>query len=576
MAAMTDFFSIATLNCRGSRDPGKVNIVNQAIKDFQIVCLQETHFRNPRESSHFDGVLGQNFRIYKTFTEPTNSFTGVNLLIRRDSPVTQIVHRFDIRGRAVAVTAVIGHLSFFVVGIYAPANERERPAFYTDLMAKIDEIDWYNYNSVIVLGDFNMVEDRILDRETQAQNVDRQIGLQEWLLLKEFLNIHDMFREKYPQKDDFFTCLSTRNSRSRLDRVYSSINLCENFMCTTRSVNLTDHKVFRVKLNLKLAMCQRGPGFFKLNTLLLNENGVENFVFSKLRHISENMDISVFLWENFKKEIRNYFQNLGKKKAKERNLRRNRIEESLRRTEDLIVRLPNQIDKDRLKEDVKHWKRELESINNFYLSSCRHNTYFKDFVDDKITFSTAKSLQKKDWEQRHIYSIKRTDGSLATEPNDMLEVVKSQYESVFTSEQICQRTLTSFLQQANFPRLSEDQKDQSENLFTQKEIKDAIHALQGNKTPGFDSIPIEFYWKFSDQISFILCNIFNNFRDVGYMYPSAYTGVISLLYKGSGERNVRENWRPLTLLNVDYKIYAKAIAVRRLEKVMTTDNLGSS
>ena len=46
-------------------------------------------------------------------------------------------------------------------------------------------------------------------------------------------------------------------------------------------------------------------------------------------------------------------------------------------------------------------------------------------------------------------------------------------------------------------------------------------------------------------------------------------GVISLLYKGKGDRNSLSNWRPLTMLNLDYKIYAKVLS-RRVQCVIAS------
>jgi hypothetical protein len=47
----------------------------------------------------------------------------------------------------------------------------------------------------------------------------------------------------------------------------------------------------------------------------------------------------------------------------------------------------------------------------------------------------------------------------------------------------------------------------------------------------------------------------------GKLPPSATKGLIALLHKG-GERGKMTNWRPITLLNVGYKIYAKALQLR--------------
>ena len=43
--------------------------------------------------------------------------------------------------------------------------------------------------------------------------------------------------------------------------------------------------------------------------------------------------------------------------------------------------------------------------------------------------------------------------------------------------------------------------------------------------------------------------------------------LVLLLYKGKGERRVRKNWRPISLLNVDYKMYTK-ILTNRLATVL--------
>jgi hypothetical protein len=43
--------------------------------------------------------------------------------------------------------------------------------------------------------------------------------------------------------------------------------------------------------------------------------------------------------------------------------------------------------------------------------------------------------------------------------------------------------------------------------------------------------------------------------------PGITSGLISLLHKG-GERGKLTNWRPITLLNVAYKLYAKALQLR--------------
>ena len=59
----------------------------------------------------------------------------------------------------------------------------------------------------------------------------------------------------------------------------------------------------------------------------------------------------------------------------------------------------------------------------------------------------------------------------------------------------------------------------------------------------------------------------NNFKFEYTLSASQYKGVLTLLHKG-GEREDIQNWRPLTLLNCDYKIILKLLA-ERLKNVLT-------
>ena len=63
----------------------------------------------------------------------------------------------------------------------------------------------------------------------------------------------------------------------------------------------------------------------------------------------------------------------------------------------------------------------------------------------------------------------------------------------------------------------------------------------------------------------------------GKLHISARRGIITLIPKKDRDPNYIKNWRPLTMLNVDYKIVAKAIAQRlkaHLHKVIHPDQTG--
>ena len=65
-----------------------------------------------------------------------------------------------------------------------------------------------------------------------------------------------------------------------------------------------------------------------------------------------------------------------------------------------------------------------------------------------------------------------------------------------------------------------------------------------------------------------LVDSFNASYRAGEMAPSQRRGVITLIPKEDSDLSSLANWRPITLLNVDYKIASKVIT-KRLEKVLT-------
>ena len=110
-------------------------------------------------------------------------------------------------------------------------------------------------------------------------------------------------------------------------------------------------------------------------------------------------------------------------------------------------------------------------------------------------------------------------------------------------------------------------KNLSEGPITAKECLAALKSFQHNKTPGTDCLSAEFYLHFWNDISDPLIDCLNHSASVGELSISQRQGIISLIPKKNKDPLLLKNWRPITLLNVDYKLATKCIA-RRLEKVL--------
>ena len=100
--------------------------------------------------------------------------------------------------------------------------------------------------------------------------------------------------------------------------------------------------------------------------------------------------------------------------------------------------------------------------------------------------------------------------------------------------------------------------------ITQNEIREAISQLSKAKAPGPDGLASELFLACTEELVDLLTHALNDGIRLGKMHRSFYHGVISLIYK-KGSSNHLDNWRHVTLMNIDYKILAKII-VNRLEK----------
>ena len=114
----------------------------------------------------------------------------------------------------------------------------------------------------------------------------------------------------------------------------------------------------------------------------------------------------------------------------------------------------------------------------------------------------------------------------------------------------------------NIPRLSDEQMISCEGNITVEECAKVLQSFQLNKTPGNDGIPVEFYIKFWQIISEPFINCANECFVKGEMSCSQKQAVITLVEKKGKDRSFLENWRPISLVNVDAKIISKVLATR--------------
>ena len=130
------------------------------------------------------------------------------------------------------------------------------------------------------------------------------------------------------------------------------------------------------------------------------------------------------------------------------------------------------------------------------------------------------------------------------------------YKSSINNPNIGEK-ISSFLNDLSIPHLSEEEKYSCEGS---EECSGLLDSFQSNKTPENDGIPVEFYSRFWPLITEGFIGCAKECFQKGKMSCSQKKAVIILLEKSGKDRVLLENWRPISLVNVDTKIISKVIA----------------
>ena len=546
---------IVTLNVRGLADQLKRRKIFYYFheKKFDIIYLQETH-----STKNCAKIWSAEWGNKIWFSHNSSRAGGSAILFRKDLPI--IVHNVEIddSGRKIILYCTIYQFKTLLVNIYAP--NRDDPTFFKQLFADIGKFN--SYDHIILAGDFNLVIDTKIDRKGSNLNNEQAAKI-----VKNNIKAYeliDIWRYLHPDQSGFTWARHLMRSYSRLDIFLIQENLLQYIdKISIYPKFLSDHSP--VVLNLAFSFSKRGPGYWKFNNALLNDKDYLCKI-NNLIDIELSQDFTSYKnkWEIMKLSIVGSTIQYASRKQKSKRNKTSVLETKLKSIEKDTLNVEGKILMNKV-EQIAMIRQELNSIYDDKTKGAIVRSRSRwEYMSDRPS-KYYLNLEKKNFSRKTLHRLRLDNGAIITDENMILNEIFSYYKNLYSTRHDADQ---AYLNKIKIPKISLQTRNYCESGITLEEITTALNDMKNNRCPGTDGLSADFLKAFWPKLNLFFLGLFKEITQDRMLHLTARRGIISLLEKVGKDTLVLDQWRPLSILTTDYKLYSKVLA-RRLQKAST-------
>ena len=520
----------------------------------RVMAIQETHCKSDGDLCDSVGDLRARLNVFHSPAVVGDAFAGVMLVLTRDWEVIESV--VGVPGRVLSVRVRCGVTDECVnfVVVYGKTGAVDGGAWMDGLVDVMDQ----TYTTV-VLGDFNFVEeDR--DREGGASMNDH-----DRTLVRKFNDtmgvweLQDVFRAVRGDDDDFTYCHYV-GARSRIDRVYVEAELVGRVTKVTSKPVLGQtkgHRMVRIEVEEGLDL---GRGYWKFNVSLLRDSAYVELIRETWAEAREDKGVfqGVGEWWDYVKVL---LRTVTIDFARRKRLEESRVVRELEREKERLEwRIGMGYGSVFAEEQLREVEDRLGQEEERKAEGHRIRARVPDWEQGEPGVAYFSREERKGSKRNLIYALKDRDGRVKRGTEEVVKIAHDFYSELFSQGDTNGVVQEEFLRKVD-TGVTRQQREWCERVIDKDEVERVLRKAAAGKSPGSDGFPVEFWRHFWDVVGGDFMEVVDWVVTNGRVPESMSGGVIRLLFK-KGDRGDVRNYRPVTLVNADYKLVSGCVAAR--------------